>query len=145
MSFLTLNKQNEFNHDFINDFFSIPSLVVNNSLRAKEITMDLYEGKESIRAELDLPGFDSESLDIDIKDNIVTFRGSRQASEEKLTGTSFYREIKRGSFERRIRLPYRPKAEEVKAEFKNGVLKVEFPRPEKELNEKVSIKIEDGP
>jgi len=86
-----------------------------------------------------LPGIDPESLDISIRDDKLTIRGSRK--RESVKGAGFYQRVEKrfSSFSRTISLPFHAVAEEVKATLNKGVLNIMVPRwnPEKARNIKI--------
>ena len=101
--------------------------------------MDLVETEDSLVLRADLPGLSEEDVAIEIKDGVLTLSGERKAEhEEKSEG--FYRvERSFGSFARSLTLPQGIDAEQVAAEFDNGVLEVRIPKPEERKPHRVAI------
>jgi HSP20 family protein len=87
-------------------------------------------GKLTIRA--DLPGLSRDDIDVNITDDAVVIRGEReQAKEENEQG--YYRsERSYGSFYREIPLPSGVKPDEASATFRDGVLEITLPAPERQ-------------
>jgi HSP20 family protein len=79
----------------------------------------------------DLPGLKKEDIELQITDNALTIRGERrQQSEDNREG--FYRsERSYGSFFRSIPLPEGVDAENATASFRDGVLEVSVPMPQR--------------
>ena len=75
----------------------------------------------------DLPGIDPKDVKVELEENNLVIQGERKREETK-EGEG-YRRTERyyGSFFRAIPLPEYAKAEQAKAEFKNGVLEVTVP------------------
>lgn len=81
-----------------------------------------------VTVEAEVPGLDEKELDVQLSDNVLTLRGERKQEHTEEDGERYYRrEISYGAFQRSIPLPRRVKAEEVKATFRKGVLRVELP------------------
>ncbi len=86
----------------------------------------------------EMPGVDKGEIDIQVKNNQVRLRGSKEISSEE--GTSVHRrERAAGDFDRVLSLPSEIDAGRVTAEYKHGLLKVVLPRPESEKPRSVSI------
>jgi len=103
------------------------------------IEMCEKEGKLCVSA--DLPGVKKEDLDVNVTDDAVTIQGERR--QERTTEERGYYQSERsyGSFYRSIPLPEGIQAESATAEFKDGVLQIEIPAPErKSRTHKLEIK-----
>lgn len=87
-------------------------------------------GQFIVRA--DLPGLNKDDVKIDVTDDALTIQGERkQQHEENREG--FYRsERSYGSFYRSIPLPEGTDAEKAKATFRDGVLEITMPAPQRE-------------
>lgn len=81
----------------------------------------------SIVVDADLPGIDPSGVKVEVDDDMLVIQGERKREEEK-EGQGWHRsERVYGAFYRAIPLPDGAKAEQAKAEFKNGVLEVVVP------------------
>lgn len=101
--------------------------------------MDLVETEEHLVLRADLPGLTEGDVAIEVKDGVLTVSGERKAEhEEKSEG--FYRvERSFGAFARSMTLPQGTDAEQVAAEFANGVLEVRIPKPAERKPHRVAI------
>jgi HSP20 family protein len=112
-----------------------------NDVRARRWVpaMDLVESDDHLVLRADLPGLDSDDVNIEIKDGVLTVSGERKTEhEEKSEG--FYRvERAFGSFSRSLSLPEGIDAEKVSADFDKGVLEVRIPKPEERKPHRVAI------
>ena len=101
--------------------------------------MDLVETEDHLVLRCDLPGLTEDDVDIEIKDNVLTVSGERNAeNEEKSEG--YYRvERAFGSFSRSLNLPQGVDTEKIEAHFDNGVLEVRIPKPERSKPTRVQI------
>ncbi len=104
-----------------------------------DLAVDVYEDKNNIVVEMNIPGIESENVDIEVEDNYLRICGSREEEEEKKEKHFYRREIRRGSFERVITLPAAVIADQAKAEFANGVLKVTLPKVKGKEPSKIKV------
>ena len=104
-----------------------------------DMAVDVYEEKGNIIAEMNLPGIDPEKLEITVKDGYLKILGKREEEKEKKETNFYYKEIKRGEFERLVRLPVAVKAEKAEAQYTKGVLKVILPKTEIVKEEKIKV------
>ena len=107
-----------------------------------DLGVDLYTEGENLVAEMHLAGVDPDKVNISVENDLLTVSGSREevVEEEKEDKAYFHREIRRGSFQRSIRLPNEVDFDQTQAEYKNGVLKITLPQKTKE-NKKINIKV----
>jgi len=101
--------------------------------------VDIFENKDQLILEADLPGMKREDINLSIENNIVTLHGERKF-EKKAEGDSYHRvERSYGAFTRSFTLPQTVSAEGAEAEFKNGVLRVSFPKREEIKARKIEV------
>jgi HSP20 family protein len=101
--------------------------------------LDLSETKDAYLVEAAVPGLKPEDLEITLENNVLTIRGeTRQETEDKQRN---YHRVERrfGSFQRSITLPNTVKADAIKAELENGVLKLEIPKAEEVKPRKIEV------
>ena len=134
MSILSLAHNN-----IIEDFFNSAFLAKESLSKNSFGNMDIYEKDQILFVEVDLPGFNPESLSIDSQGNHVTFSGKRESFNKELESQTYYQEIQRGHFKRTIKIPFEFNSSEVKANFKDGVLIAEFPKLAKSPETKIQI------
>ena len=94
---------------------------------------------EGLIVTAEIPGVEPDEIDISIKDESLTLSGSR--SDEELPESSEYirRERSSGKFSRTIELPFRVDVDVVKAQFQNGLLRIELPRLPEEKPRKIKV------
>jgi HSP20 family protein len=98
-------------------------------------------GKLTIRA--DLPGLSKDDINVDISNDGVEIRGERTQQKEENEEGYYRSERSYGSFYRRIPLPSGVNAHDANATFRDGVLEITMPAPERE-RESQSRRIEIG-
>jgi len=114
------------------------------SVRSKvgwDLSADVYEEGDSIVAEMTIPGMDGDKINVAVRDGHLHISGSREETSEKSDKQYYAKEIRRGSFQRSIRLPSDVDKKNVNAQYQGGVLKVTMPKADqKEGSVKVEVK-----
>jgi HSP20 family protein len=107
-------------------------------------SVDIYENKDQIVLEAELPGMNREDFELTIENNVITLRGERKF--EKKEETDNYHRVERayGAFTRSFTLPQTVTAEGATADYKNGVLRVVLPKREETKAQRIEIKGEDA-
>jgi len=102
-------------------------------------SVDIYENKDHIVLEAELPGMKREDFELSVENNVITLRGERQF--EKNEDSDNYHRVERsyGSFTRSFTLPQTVSAEGATAEYKNGVLRVTLPKREEAKARRIEI------
>jgi HSP20 family protein len=105
--------------------------------------VDVSETDGKIVVSAELPGMESEDIDISLSEDVLTISGEKRQEKEE-NGKDYYRtECMYGSFERAIRLPDEVKADEVDATFDKGVLTVTLPKTaEAQTTKKIAVRSE---
>ncbi|WP_297453397.1 Hsp20/alpha crystallin family protein [Persephonella sp.] len=101
--------------------------------------VDVYEKDNKLIIEAEIPGAKKEDVEVKIKDNAVVIKGEVKKEAEEKDKTYYRTERFYGVFERVIPLPVEVKAEEAKASFENGVLKIEIPKAIEEKEVKIEV------
>ena len=141
-----------FNDNLFDDFFEFPffddraerKLYGHN---AKNIMKtDIKEHKDGYELEIDLPGFHKDEMQAELKDGYLTISAAKQLNQdekEKESGKYIRRERYSGSCQRSFYVGDEITQEDIKAEFKHGILKLFVPKkeakPEVEQRKFVSI------
>ncbi|MBA2354497.1 MAG: Hsp20/alpha crystallin family protein [Acidobacteria bacterium] len=90
--------------------------------------VDIYESADQqVVLKAELPGVSREDIDLRVENNTLTLRGERRRDSE-VKDEQFHRvERSYGAFSRSFALPSRIDAEQVRADFKDGVLTITLP------------------
>src|ERR1700704_4983482 len=91
--------------------------------------VDIKENDNEIRLDLELPGLKPEDVEITAENGVLPVRGEKQV-ERKEGDESRYQILERayGTFMRTFQLPQGVDADQIKAEFNNGVLSLHIPK-----------------
>ncbi|MGQ4649044.1 Hsp20 family protein [Lyngbya aestuarii] len=102
---------------------------------------EMKETPEAIHLQLEVPGMESQDLDVQVTAQAVAISGERKTqtnTEQKgVTRTEF----RYGKFRRVIPLPARVENTQVQAEYKNGILNLTLPKAEDEKNKVVKVNL----
>lgn len=91
--------------------------------------LDLYETDDLLVFEFDLPGIDTEEVDVEVLDDLLVIEGSRRDAETDKKGMRYIcMERYRNYFRREVKIPVSVNALQGKAVYNQGVLKIAFPK-----------------
>ena len=102
---------------------------------------EMEETEDAIRLTLEVPGLEAEDLDLEVTEDSVTISGERKQETKTEEEGRTHTELRYGKFERMISLPAHIKCEEVKAEYKKGMLNLTLPKSDAELRRQVKIDV----
>lgn len=102
---------------------------------------DLFETDEEYVLEMELPGFSREGIEITLEQGILSVTGSRREEEETERRTYRVRERAVGRFTRSFSLPRSVEAEDVNAEFHDGVLRITMPKRAEAKPRRIEVEI----
>lgn len=101
--------------------------------------VDVFEKEDQLVIKAELPGMDKKDISLDFKDGVLTLSGVRK-SENEVKDENFYRrEMSCGKFIRSFSLPADSDTEKIKAEFQNGLLTIEVPKPERHQPKQIKV------
>ncbi len=107
---------------------------------------DVKEEEDHYRIEVELPGFNKEDIHADLKDGYLTIFGEHKEENEKKDDKGNYirRERRYGNCSRSFFVGKEINEEDIKANFKNGILTLMVAKkePTKEVEQKKYIAIE---
>ena len=130
-----LQMRREMNRLFDDVFsgFGLPS-VLGPALRQMPAApkIDVSETDNEIQVTAELPGIDQNNVEVLLEDDRLIIRGEKKEEREEDDKDRNYhvRERIQGAFSRTLPLPFAPDPNQVKAEFKNGVMTITIPKPQ---------------
>jgi HSP20 family protein len=130
---------NRINRMFDDPFFSLGRLSDEDSLGMWNPAVDLYEKDDQFIIKAELPGVNKDDIKVDLKDRVLTLSGERTYENEVKEENYYRRERSYGKFQRAFTLPADVDSEKIKAEFKDGVLQIEVPKPEDRKAKQVTV------
>jgi HSP20 family protein len=127
------------NRFFDDPFFRIDRMADDDSMGMWNPVVDLYEKDDHFVIKAELPGVDKNDIKVDLKDRVLTLSGERTYDNEVKEENYYRKERSYGKFQRAFTLPADVDSDKIKAEFKDGVLQVEVPKPEEQKSKQVTI------
>jgi HSP20 family protein len=102
-------------------------------------TADVWETESEVVYAFDLPGIPEDKISVELDEGALTITAERER-EQSVEDGRFYRFERRfGSFTRTIGVPQGVTENDVKAEYRNGVLEVHVAKPEQPKPRKIQI------
>ena len=111
----------------------------------REMLTDVKEHENHYAVEIDLPGFKKDEIKLELNEGYLTITASKGVDEEEKNkqGRIVRQERYSGVMQRTYYVGEQMKAEDIKAKYEDGVLKLEIPKvEEKKLPEEHTIMIE---
>jgi HSP20 family protein len=101
--------------------------------------VDIYETDNEVVLKAEVPGVNQKDIDIQVENNTLTLLGERKIDKE--TVRENYHRIERsyGSFVRSFTLPGTVDQEKIRADYKDGVLKIEMPKREETKPKQIKV------
>ena len=139
---MLMPRRNNFDLD---DFFDDPFFRREERRPHPLMKTDIRENENSYIIDVDLPGFDKENIKIDVTDGYLNINASVNNEEKEDKDNYLRKERFSGECSRSFYIGDDIKVEDIKANFRNGILSLTVPKvnPEDEAPEKKYIEIGD--
>ena len=128
-----------FNDNVFDDFFEFPfyddkaEKKLYGHHAANLMKTDIQEHEDGYTLEMDLPGFKKDEIQIELNNGYMTIsaaKGLDEDEKDKKSGKYIRRERYTGSCQRSFYVGEDVTEEDIKAEFKHGILKLFVPKKE---------------
>ena len=103
--------------------------------------VDIYETENELVVKADLPDLQEKDIDVRVENNTLTIRGERKF--EKAVNEDNYLRVERayGPFTRSFSLPNTVSSENIRAEYRNGVLTLHMSKREESKPKQIKISV----
>jgi len=102
---------------------------------------DVYEDKDNFSVVAELPGMKKEDIEVSLHNGTLSISGERKC-ETKHEDTEVYRSERFfGRFQRTISLPTAVAADNIKAQYKDGILTVTLPKTEEAKPKQIDVAV----
>ncbi len=102
---------------------------------------EIIESKDTFIVRAELPGVKKDAVKITLDNNLLTLSGEKRYEEEKAEKTFHLRETRYGKFERSFRLSEGIDRQNIKADYKDGVLEIALPKTKEALSREININL----
>lgn len=131
-----------YNNDFFDDLFDLPVWNDRDMKKAEKklyghnagnlMKTDIKEKDKEYELHIDLPGFDKDEIQVSLDNGYITIQASKglDKDEDEKDGKWIHKERYAGSCMRQFYVGDGLVQEDIKAEFKGGILKVTVPKKE---------------
>ena len=113
--------------------------LLNATTRPATMPMDAYREGDHFVVQLDLPGVDPDSIDLEVERNVLTVKATRPPLSEELQRELVVHERSKGAFSRQVFLGDTLDADNIAAEYADGVLSLRIPVSEQAKPRKISV------
>jgi HSP20 family protein len=144
MTFITrnvpLNDLRRMESRLFEPFFRFPFFTEEMRTSAWNPPVDVLEETDKVIVKIEVPGIEEKDLRVTFEDGLLTISGERQFERKE---ESNYHRIERayGSFTRTFSLPRSVDANQIVANYRNGVLEVEIPKKEESRPKQIQVNV----
>jgi len=103
--------------------------------------VDIEETEDNISMEFEIPGMRKDDIKVTVENNILSVAGKREHKEEEKEKSYIRREIASGSFIREFTLPESVDTGSIKADYKDGILKLEIKKKEEAKPKQIEVEV----
>lgn len=104
---------------------------------------DIREGKDKYTIDVDLPGFEKENINLSLNNGYLNISAKMEKEENSSDDEKFVRRERfSGECSRSFYVGDGIVEDDIKAEYKNGILKIELPKKEETKQEETKKQIE---
>ena len=107
--------------------------------------VDVYEDEHKVTLKLEIPGINQEDLDISVENNTLSVHGEHKFEKEEKEENFRRVERRYGSFSRSFTLANTVNAEDVSADYTNGVLKIRLGKRAEAKPKQIKVNVGSGP
>jgi HSP20 family protein len=104
--------------------------------------IDVSETDNEIQITAEMPGIDQNDVEVLLEDDRLIIRGEKKEEREDKDRNYHVRERVQGAFSRTLPLPFAPDPNQVKAEFRNGVMTITIPKPQEVKQKQHRIEVQ---
>jgi HSP20 family protein len=101
--------------------------------------LDVEENDKEVVVRAEIAGVKPEDLEISIVGNSLVVAGQKKEETSRNQGGTYYQERRYGSFHREVPLPAAVEADNVHADYKDGVLAVRLHKSQQSLPKKIKV------
>ena len=102
-------------------------------------SVDITEDDDKLTLAAEIPGVKKEDVKINLNNGVLTIEGEKKQTTEEKAENSYRSERYYGKFSRSFNLTSEIDAEQIKADYDSGILKITLPKSEKVKPRQITI------
>ena len=106
------------------------------------LTGEVFEDDRRLVVRIEAPGLDKEDMTVEVQDNTLVLSGEKRFERESGDGRWRVMQCAYGSFRRVVPLAVPVQADQARASYRNGILRVELPKATPGAPKSVAIQVE---
>jgi len=135
---MNLVKRNHSNHNLLpsimEELFRPDWMGGSQSMNATSVPpVNIKETDTSFEVELSAPGKSKEEFNIEVENDLLTISSEYKSEQTSDDGKFTRKEFSYSAFRRSFALPETVNADDIKASYENGILKINLPKREEAL------------
>jgi len=103
--------------------------------------VDIVEKDDLVSLYLELPGMEKGDIKVVVKDDVLTVSGERKSEAHSEENNIIRSEIYTGAFSRAFTIPDNIDSDSIKADYKNGVLKIILTKKEETRPKEIEVNV----
>jgi HSP20 family protein len=107
------------------------------------LAIDIRQADDAYIIDASVPGFSPEDIEVTLDNSLLTIAGKMSTQSENSQGGYLHRERRMTSVFRQVSLPAEVRADDISADFKNGVLTIRVPRVKKTEPKRITVQNTD--
>lgn len=104
--------------------------------------VDIIDRTKEVVVRAEMPGVSKDDLDISLKENTLTIRGTVNATGKEESEEYYYSERSYRTYERSVSIPFKINPNEIKASLKDGVLSVHIAKAAEVQPRKIKVEVD---
>ncbi|MBV9387431.1 MAG: Hsp20/alpha crystallin family protein [Chroococcidiopsidaceae cyanobacterium CP_BM_ER_R8_30] len=105
--------------------------------------VELKETEDNVVVRAEIPGVEGKDLDVQVSKKAVSISGEHRYEKQAEVKGHFHTEFRYGKFQRVLALPVAVQNDQVKAEFKDGILTLTLPKVAEARHKVVKVNLTD--
>jgi HSP20 family protein len=103
--------------------------------------IDIDETEEEVMVVAEMPGLEKDDFTVEVAGNRLILQGEKKRTAADRGAGYYYAERSYGAFARLIALPCDVEADKAKAKYRNGVLRITFPKTEQAKSRRIRVRV----
>jgi HSP20 family protein len=101
--------------------------------------LDVWETESEVVYALDLPGIPEDKISVELDEGALTVTAEREQAQEERDDRFYRYERRYGTFSRTFGVPQGVMEDDVRAEYKNGVLELHVKKPQQPKPKRIQV------